>query len=56
MGLIQKFPERMHKTLKWMHRNVSSYLPALELLQIQTNLPDVLAAGPSNILLWVDDN
>lgn len=22
MGLIHMFPERMHKTLKWIHRNV----------------------------------
>lgn len=29
MGVIQKFPERMHKTLKWMHRNVSGALVAL---------------------------
>ncbi|KAL3137212.1 hypothetical protein ABBQ32_006764 [Trebouxia sp. C0010 RCD-2024] len=28
MGVIQKFPERMHKTLKWMHQNVSGALVA----------------------------
>jgi len=35
LGFIHMFPERLHGTLKWIHRNVGNFL--IKSAQIQTN-------------------
>ncbi|KAL3148526.1 hypothetical protein ABBQ38_013964 [Trebouxia sp. C0009 RCD-2024] len=52
MGVIQKFPERMHKTLKWMHRNLGLITYYSGLLTIEIALTHAAVYKPGWTQVW----